>query len=87
MAVVSRPVALDVAKTTLITGLTFSDTNETEFSHTLGVVPDMVIPMTTNAAGSGYTVAATAVATSSKYYLKASNASATASVLLVFLKK
>jgi hypothetical protein len=69
------------AECEFVTGLTFSDTNATEFSHYLGATPDVVIAIPTNKA---YVVVPGATAASStKFYLTAENASGTASALLI----
>jgi len=68
----------------IVTGITFTQADtETSFAHTMGVVPDLVIPIQTSAdADHNVSVGATSP-TSSLIYLEANNASATASALLV----
>lgn len=68
------------AECEFITGLTFTDTNPKSFTHYLGVKPDAVIPIPTNAS---YGVVPSTAPTSSLFYLTAENASATASCIVI----
>ena len=69
-----------------ITGITFSDTNAKSITHTLGVIPDVVLVSNTTAAAA-YVVAHVGTYTASVVQLTPDNASATCDLLLMATNK
>lgn len=71
---------LGSANCEFISGIEFSDTDETAVAHNLGATPDIVIVIPTN---ESYVVAKTGTDTSSNIYLTAEHADATCNVLVI----
>ena len=82
MAVSNYQFKLGSALCELVTGITFSDTNETSFTHYLGVQPDITLIIPTSA----YHVYMSTATSSTTIKLTPANASATCQVLLIKAK-